>query len=111
MLDQQDKELPIETTKQTENYFIVNEIVIDLVLNVLDAVEIARITEVSCKLASRPLHAIASHTYWIQCHSLASRIFKHDLQHFFKQCYIILVSLCKVSWQTVRYVANIRYYS
>jgi len=88
-----------DTAEKSESYTVAHEIVLELLDTVLDAVEMARITEVAQKIVSRTGLTVASSTYWSQVYVISNNLF---VEPRLRSCYLMLCSVLKMSWTSVR---------
>jgi len=88
-----------DPVKRSESYTVAHEIVLELLDSVLDAVEMARITEIALKVISRSGLTVANNTYWSQVYVISHNLF---VEPHLRSCYMILCSVLKMSWNSVR---------
>ena len=88
---------------ETESNAVAREIVLELVNAVLDAVEMARITEVSQKIVSRTGLPISNNAYWSQMHVITKRLF---VEPHIQSCYMVLCWALKLAWAPVRFTED-----
>lgn len=83
----------------TQAYTEVKEIVDDFVAEVLDCIEVARLSEVAFLTISKQTYSTISPPFWKEVTALATTMF-HG--HGYRSAFLLLSAICKQAWHTVR---------
>jgi hypothetical protein len=86
-----------------ESFLLVSDIVTQFIDEVMEAVEISKVTEVALQCTSKRNSNILSPSFWIQINEISQSLFNsYEIQNAF----ILLSALCKWSWMEVKYTPN-----
>jgi hypothetical protein len=78
-----------------ENSSVVVDLVTDFIDEVIDSVEVSKITEIALLATSKKTSSTYSSSFWVHLNSISKTLFKsYDVQNAF----ILLTALCKFSW-------------
>ena len=77
----------------------VREVVEDFVAEVLDGLEVSRLTEVALLTMSKQSYSTISPPFWKELHALANSLFEG---HGYRSAFILLGAMCKQAWHNVR---------
>jgi hypothetical protein len=80
---------------------IVSSVLNDLVEDTIDSIEISKIVDSVALMISKQTSAISSSVYWEQIRTYARKLFSDSS---YRRVFMILCSLCKSSWQSIRMI-------
>lgn len=86
-------------TLQSQAYLEVKDIVDEFVADVLDCIEVARLSEVALLTVSKQMYSTISPPFWKEVTALATTVFAG---HGYRSAFLLLSAICKQAWHTVR---------
>lgn len=90
---------PPTLTLQSQAVLDVTDIVDTFVADLLDGLEMSRLSEVALLTVSKQSYSTISPPFWKELHALAASLFEG---HGYRSSFLLLGAVCKQAWHTVR---------
>ena len=88
---------------KSESFSICHNIALTLVEEIIDSVEVSRISEAAHLAISKQSSSTSSSLFWVQIGALSRRLFS---EHTLRTAFIALCAICKLAWHTMRVNEN-----
>jgi len=84
---------------KSESFSICHNIALTLVEEIIDSVEVSRISEAAHLAISKQSSSTSSSLFWLQIGALSRRLFT---EHSLRTAFIALCAICKLAWHSMR---------